>query len=119
MRKKLFKALLMISILSTSLIHRPPAQASFLPDLSGDFISSLSSFDITRRDNILREMGREFDPFKPGGNLADIKKAAFEVRYCLIRGGCDFTRDDIKLRQIVEQEVKSCFVKGGCSPSIP
>jgi hypothetical protein len=116
MRKKLFKALLMISILSTSLIHRPPAQASW-DSLSGDFISGLSKLDPTNRDSKLRELGREFDPTKPGGKLEDVKKAAFEVRYCLVKGGCDITRPEVQ--QIVKQELENCFVKGGCDLSIP
>jgi hypothetical protein len=113
MRKKIFIALFCISILLTSFIHIPPAQ-SFLGIETPEFIRDL---DPTDRDSKLSKAGREFDPTKPGGKLEDLKKAAFEIRYCLIQGGCDITRPEI--RELVSKEVENCFLKGGCDPSNP
>lgn len=91
----------------TSLIHIPPAQSFF----------DIRDLDPTDRNSKLREAGRQFDPTKPGGKLEDLKIAAFEIRYCLVKGGCDITRPEVQ--KIVNEELENCFLKGGCDPSIP
>jgi hypothetical protein len=67
--------------------------------------------------NTLRQLGRELDKKRPGKDLLDPEKAAFEVRYCLFKGGCDLSSP--KVQNIVRQELENCFVEGGCDVSDP